>query len=140
MAGPLRYTYPAENIAKLGTWTLVTGTQSVGTSPRDYLPPRLFDDDPAHPFKSDSTTIRLLCDFGTAVPIAVLALIHHNLAAGLTGVSVDMGSTSATSSVSYPLVIPAYMEDKFPTNVLLDLSAAIPVYRYLSFNVSVANA
>ncbi len=140
MANPLRYTYPADNIAKIGTCTLVTGTQSAGTAPRDYLPGRLFDDDPAHPFKTDSTTFRILWDFGSALTAAVVALIHHNFAAALTNVKFAMGTTTATTDFSATFVIPAYHEDKFPVNCFLDLSGTSPSYRYASLEATTANA
>src|SRR6266566_3573997 len=108
MANPLRYTYPADNIAKIGTCTLTTGTQAAGVTPRDYLPGRLLDDDPAHPFKTDTTTFRILWDFGSALTAVLVALIHHNLAHNLTNVKFAMGSTTATTDFSRSFVIPAY--------------------------------
>jgi hypothetical protein len=135
---PLRYTLPSHNLAGLVTPTLVSGTQAPGTYPRDYLPARLYDDNPAHPFKVSTPTFRLLWDFGSPVTVSLVILIHHNFSAGLGNVTLGMGTSSATSNFSQTFVIAAYHPDKFPVNSYLELSPA-QTYQYLSLEAASAN-
>jgi hypothetical protein len=131
----LEYAHPGDDLSRTTTATLTSGTQATG-----YEPVRLTNDDPSYPFKVDTTTFRLLWDFGTPRPIAYVLLVHHNFMPGLTGVTFALGSTSATTDYTQTFTIRAYGEDRFPTNEHLDLRAdGPPVYRYASLSVTTAN-
>jgi hypothetical protein len=132
---PLEYAYPSDDLSRAFTATLTSGTQATG-----YEPVRLTNDNPAYPFKASSTTFRLLWDFGSAVPVKYVLLVHHNFLAGLSGVTFAMGSTTATSSFSRSFTIRTYHEDLFPQNEHLDLRDVTPTYRYASLAVTSANS
>jgi len=131
----LEYAHPSDDLSRLFTATLTAGSQASGA----YTPAELRNDNPAHPFKADSTTFRLLWDFGSAVPVEYVVLVHHNFTPGLTGVTFAMGSTGATSSFTRSFTIRSYHEDLFPVNEHLDLRDVTPTYRYASLEVSSAN-
>ncbi len=131
----LEYAHPSDDLSRAFTATLTSGSQATG-----YAPVRLTNDNPAFPFKADSTTFRLLWDFGTARPVEYLLLVHHNFLAGLSGVTFAMGSTTATSSFSRSFTIRTYHEDLFPVNEHLDLRDVTPTYRYASLAVTSANS
>jgi hypothetical protein len=131
-----QYTHPDDNIAGAVTPTLSAGTQATG-----YGPAKLYDNDPSYPFKVDSTTFRLVWDWGSAVAPKLIALIHHNFAAGLSGVVFQMNASDSwgAPSFSQTLTVPAYHEDDFPANIYADLSVTAPSYRYGSLAVTSAN-
>jgi len=134
----LEYAYPADDLARAFTATLVDGSptiQAVG-----YGPERLRNDNPAYPFKVDATTFRLVWDFATAQTVRYVLLVHHNFVAGLGGVRFAMGTTDATTDFSRDFIIRAYHEDDFPLNEHLDLRDVSPSYRYASLEVTVANS
>lgn len=132
----MKYTYPADDIADLVVPTLVAGTLEAG-----YPPENISNQNPALPFRTSTTTFRLVWDFLTAHLVAHVSLIHHNFSAGLTGVKFEMNATNVWTSPSFSrsFTIPAYHEDKFPANAALDLTDVNPTYRYASLVVSVAN-
>ncbi len=132
----LEYAYPSDDLSRAFTATLTAGSQAAG----DYLPAVLKNDDPAHPFKVDSTTFRLLWDFGSAMPVEYVLLVHHNFLTGLSGVTFAMGSTTATSNFSRTFTIRRYHEDLFPVNEHLDVRDVTPTYRYASLEVTSANS
>ncbi len=131
----LEYAHPSDDLSRAFTATLTSGSQATG-----YAPVRLTNDNPAYPFKADSTTFRLLWDFGTAMPVEYLLLVHHNFLPGLSGVTFAMGSTTATSSFSRSFTIRPYHEDLSPVNEHLDLRDVTPTYRYASLSVTSANS
>lgn len=131
----LEYAYPTDDLSRSFTATLISGTQSTG-----YEPVRLTNDDPSYPFKVDSTTFRLLWDFGTPKTIKYALLVHHNFVAGLSGVRLAMGSTTATTDFSRDFTIRTYHEDDFPVNEHLDLRDINPSYQYLSLELTAANS
>jgi len=89
--------YPAENIANLN---------------------------PAKPAKLTGTTGNWVFDFTSAQRVDLVAIIHHNLTAGLE-VRIQGNATDSWSSPTFnqQITIPAYKEDGYPTNPWLDLRA-----------------
>ncbi len=130
----LEYGHPSDDLSRQFTATLTSGTQATG-----YEPVRLTNDDPSYPFKADSTTFRLLWDFGSAKTVEYVLLVHHNFVAGLTGVTVAMGSTTATSDLTRTFTIRPYHEDQWPVNEHLDFRDVTAHYRYLSLELVNAN-
>lgn len=130
------YAYPSDDLSRSILATLSSGVQSSG-----YDPSRLQNDDPSYPFKVDSTTFRLVWDFGSATTVKYVLLVHHNFQAGLTGVSFQMNATNAWGAPSFTqdFTIRTYQEDSFPVNEHLDLRPTNPSYRYASLVVSNAN-
>jgi hypothetical protein len=131
-ATDLEYTLPTDELP--ATWTLTNGVAAAG-----YLPAALTNDNPADPYKVDSTYIRLVTDLGTARPVAVAALIHPNFAPGFGPVLLQGGHLatagnlgSFTADVTVPFQTPAYGPDQFPYNLAADLRPAAPSYRYWS--------
>ncbi len=131
----LEYAYPGDDLSRAFTATLTSGSQEVG-----YEPVRLTNDDPSYPFRASTTTFRLLWDFGTATRVQYVLLVHHNFIAGLAGVTLAMGSTTATSDFSRTFTIRAYHKNDFPQNEALDLRDVDPSYRYLSLALTSANS
>jgi hypothetical protein len=133
----LEYTHPADDLAGTVTPTLASGTAATG-----YPPENIGNQNPAFPFKTEETTFRLVWDFGAAVTIASVVLVHANLEAGLEGVLFEMNDTDSWGSPAFSqaIVIPEYHEDAFPQNAWLDLRDLSPSYRYASLAVTVANA
>jgi hypothetical protein len=129
----LEYAYPGDDLSRSTVATLTSGTQAAG-----YEPVRLTNDDPSYPFKTDSTTFRLLWDFGAPRPIAYVCLVHHNFFPGLGGVTFALGTTAATTDVVRTFTIRDYAPDRFPTNEHLDLRPA-GSYRYASLSVTSPN-
>lgn len=131
-----QYTHPADNIAGAVTPTLSSGTTASG-----YSVANLSDNDPSKPWKASTTTFRLVWDWGSAQTVKVVALIHHNLQASLSGVKFEMNAADSwgAPSFSQTLTVPAYHEDDFPANVYADISATSPSYRYGSLAVTSAN-
>src|ERR1051325_11078483 len=129
------YAHPGDDLSRTIVPTLATGTQAAG----DYGPEHLGDDDPSHPFKSDSTKVRLLWDLGAATTVKYFLLVHHNFVPGLAGVTFAMGSTTATANFSRTITIRDYFAsgqgDAFPVNEHLDLRDVNPSYRYLSLEL-----
>jgi hypothetical protein len=132
----LWYCLPSDDIAVGETPTLVSGTQATG-----YPPENVGNEDPAYPFKVDSTTFRLVWDFGSAVAPKLVVLAHHNFAPGLTGVRFQMNATDVWTAPSFSAEFPAasYHLDKFPLTLHLDLRSSAPSYRYASLVVTSAN-
>ncbi len=130
------YTYPSDSITGSATPSLPTGTQDA-----EYPVANLSDNDPSKPWKVTGTTFRLVWDWSTAQTVKFVALIHHNLQAGLTGVKFEMNASDSWGSPSFSqtLVVPAYHEDDFPANIHADISATSPSYRFGSLAVTSAN-
>ncbi len=131
----LEYAYPGDDLSRAFTATLTSGSQEVG-----YEPVRLTNDDPSYPFRASTTTFRLLWDFGTATRVQHVTLIHHNFLAALAGVTLAMGSSTATTDFSRTFTIRPYQENDFPQNESLDLRDVDPSYRYLSLALTSANS
>ncbi len=130
----LEYAHPGDDLSRAFTATLTSGSQATG-----YAPLRLTNDNPAYPFKVDSTTFRLLWDFLVPLPVEYLLLVHHNFQAGLGNVVFAMGSTTGTTNFARAFTIRAYHEDSFPVNEHLDVRDTTPTYRYASLECASAN-
>lgn len=74
------YQYYSDNVAKLATITIETGTPPDDLTA--YGPETLVDDNPAKVAKIDSTTAAWQLDFGATQPLALAALIHGTFDAG----------------------------------------------------------
>lgn len=129
------YTHP-DSVLFGVTPTLPTGTLEAG-----YQLGWMTTNNPAKPTRFSTTTFRTVYDMGEAKEIALVAFIHHNYREGLTGVRLEMNATSdfTTPSFSLDLDVPAWQEDRFPTNILADLREVLPTFRYLSHVVSAPN-
>jgi hypothetical protein len=130
MGVDLEYTYPSEEVRP--TWTLTNGAPAAG-----YTPDLLTDDNPAAPYKVDSTYLRLVGDAGAAVPVSVAVIVHPNFDTGLGGIYLQgsaSGDFSGGGSVfSAPFTMPQWLTDDFPANLVCDLRAlGSPAYRYWS--------
>lgn len=134
----LEYTHPADDLAQL-----VTPTVEEGTAAEQYGPERLSNNDPSYPFKTDTTTVRLVWDFGVPVSPELIALIHPNLDAGLEAVW-EANDANVWTAPAFSRAFPAaaYHEDDFPKNLHLDLrdELVLPSYRYLSLLIDVDNS
>ena len=108
----------SDNVARKATVTVTTGSVAPG-----YLLSWLIDDDPARPCKFNETSVTLLFDWETPQRQDTVALIHANLATGLS-VQYQCNATNSWGSptVSASLVIPGYRENKYPINAYLDLT------------------
>lgn len=130
MSVDLEYTHPSEEVRP--TWTLTNGVPAAG-----YTEAALTDDNPAAPYKVDSTYLRLVGDAGAAVPVSVAVIVHPNFDAGLGGILLEAnnsGDFSGGAAVfSAPFTAPAWLSDDFPVNLVCDLRAlGSPAYRYWS--------
>lgn len=112
-----------------------------GTPDAEYPVTNLVDNNPARPFKATGAW-RVTWDFGTPRPIQLVALIHHNFAAGLAGVQFQMNGAADWSAPAFSqaFTVPPYQEDGFPVNLHLDLQATTPTYRYASLTAPVSAA
>jgi hypothetical protein len=124
----LRYNFPSDNVAPAATLSLPSGTADAA-----YPLANIVDLNPAHPFKLTTTTCRIVFDLGSATTLAIVALIHHNLDAGLN-VRWQGNATNSWGSPSfdYAFTITAKDQDGYRPN-----SVAIPSgsYRYWSLVV-----
>lgn len=113
---------------------LLTGSVTITPTSEDpdYPSSLLYDGNPAKLFKLDDTDGSLLFDFGVATNIDLVALIHHNLDAGLANVKIQGNATTdfTAPTLNETIVIPAYEGDGFPVNPWLDLSALPNSFRY----------
>jgi hypothetical protein len=123
---------------------IVTANAAITASAADsgYPPSLLGNKNPAHPAKLTTTSGWFLFTFTAAQILAMVALIQHNLDAGL---AVYLQANSSDSWASPPLsvafTIPAIRADNFRWNVYLDLSAVSPrTYKYWRVYVSGTNS
>lgn len=130
------YTHPDDDIAGLVTPTLAAGTPATG-----YGPELLYDNDPAHPFKTESTTFRLVWNYLSVKAPKLVVLVHPNFSAGAV-VKYQMHTADVWTSPDFSQTFPAasYHEDKFPKNLHLDLRVAAPSYQYASLAVTTASS
>jgi hypothetical protein len=130
MGVDLEYTYPTEEVRP--AWTLTNGAPAEG-----YTPASLADDNPAAPYKVDSTYLRLVGDAGAPVPVSVAVIIHPNFDEGLGGIYLQANATGdfsgGASLINVPFTTPHWLTDEFPVNLVCDLRAlGSPAYRYWS--------
>lgn len=97
----------------------IVGTTADGTYPATNLG----DLDPAVPAKLTGTSGNWVFDFGSAQRVDVVAIIHHNLTAGLN-VQIQGNATNAwgAPTLAASITIPAFGEDGQPANPFLDLT------------------
>lgn len=123
----LLFQKPTDNIAAAATLTVNTGTEDAA-----YPAANLVDLNPAKPAKLTTTTGSWVFDFGTAANVDLVAIIHHNLDAGLN-VRIQANATDSwgAPSLNQVITIPAYRSDGFPINPFKDLTGVSPrSYRY----------
>jgi hypothetical protein len=122
-----------------------TASVDSGTADTDYPIANAVDYNPAKPVKLTTTTGSFLFDFGVATRQDVVALIHHNLTAGLN-VRYQMNATNAwgAPTVDAAFTIPAYREDLYPVNPFIDLTGvsgySASGFRYGRVKVTGTNA
>jgi len=132
----LLFQKPTDNIAASGTLAVQSGTEDTG-----YPAANLVDLNPAKPAKLTTTTGAWRWDFGSATAIDVVAIIHHNLTAGLN-VRIQGNATDAwgAPTLDQAITIPAYRSDGFPINPFKDLTAIAPrSFRYWRLVIVDAN-
>lgn len=127
------YQRPGENVAQTATITIETGTDP---GDDNYGPDVLVDGNPAQVAKINSTTGAWLFDFGSAVQISLIALIHHCFAAG-TDVKIQGNATNnwGTPSFEASITIPTWLGrtlSPWPVNPFRDLTglSGLGAYRY----------
>lgn len=129
----LIYQHSADNVAALGTVT-------ASPADTDYPAANLVDLNPAKPAKLSATSGRFIWDFGSARRVDIVALIHHNLTAGLD-VRIQGNATNAWTSPTFnqAITIPAYRNDGYPRNPWLDLTGlsgySVSGFRYWSVGI-----
>lgn len=118
MAVNFVYQYPSDNKAPSGTPTVTAGTAST-----DYPIAYLTDLNPAKPFKFTTTSGTIRWDYGAAQRIDLVAIIHHNLDAGLS-VRIQGNATDSWGSPTFDqaITISGPTEDLYPVNAGLDLT------------------
>ena len=138
MAENLEYTYPGDElVAVADTITLTVGTPATG-----YGTDKLSNFYPDDPFKVESTTFRIVLDFGSAVAPKLAAVIHHNLVPGYDDLFLQGNATNVWTSPSFSQAFAAasYLGDDFPVNLSMDLRTTSPSYRYWSLAATTANS
>lgn len=136
MSANLEFSYPADDLA-----AQVAPIVTIGTAAALYPVANLSDGDPAHPFKVNETTFRLVWDYGVPVSPKFAMIVHPNFTDGLTGVKYQGNSSSDFSAPAYEIEFPAatYHEDDFPANLGVDMRDDDPSFRYWSLVNTVAN-
>lgn len=112
------YQHFSDQVADAGTAIVQSGTEDTA-----YPVANLYDFNPAKPAKLTTTTGAWRWDFGAAQRIDLVAIIHHNLTAGLE-VRIQGNATDAWGAPTFnqAITIPAYFGDGFPVNPWLDLT------------------
>jgi hypothetical protein len=106
----------------------------------------LVDRNPALPAKFTTTTVRIVFAFAAAQRVDVVALLHHNLDAGLGNVKIQGNATNLWTAPTFSatFTIPAYHEDGMPVNPWLDLTGltgySTSGFQYWSLVVSSVNS
>lgn len=118
MAVNVIYQLNSDQVADSGSLTVQSGTEDAA-----YPKANLYDSNPAKPAKLTTTTGAWRWDFGVAQRIDLVALIHHNLTAGLE-VRIQGNAADAWGAPTFNQVItiPAYLGDGYPSNPWLDLT------------------
>lgn len=88
-----------------------------------YPAANLYDFKPAKPAKLTGTTGNWVWDFTIAQRVDLIALIHHNLTAGLD-VRIQGNATNSwgAPTLTTAITIPAYRDDGYPVNPWRDLT------------------
>ena len=108
----------------------------------DYPVENLYDSNPAKPYKMGATSGNVVFDFGSAVNIDLVAIIHHNLDGELANVKIQGNTTDSWGSppLDQTISIPDPEADGFGINPFKDLSALTNSYRYWRLNFGTANS
>lgn len=133
----VQYLRPGDNVAAAATITVETGTADDG-----YPADNLVDLNPGKPARLVETSGAWLFDFGAAQSLDLVALIHHNLDAGLD-VRIQGNDTDdwTTPALDEAITIPAAAADGYPVCPFLDLTAITPrSYQFWRLVVVDANA
>src|SRR3954465_12525835 len=96
-------------------------TVNTGGADSQYPAANLFDGHPEKPAKLTGTTGSWVAQFTAGQRVDLVALIHHNLAAGLD-IKIQGNATNVWSAptLSQAFTIPARLLDNFTVNVWLD--------------------
>lgn len=130
----LLFAKPSDNLTSTATITASTSATGYGTA-------NLYDGNPAKPWKATATTATLDFAFGSATNIDLVAIVHHNLTAGLeVRIQADDASDFSSLDLNQLITIPAYDEDDFPVNPWIDLSALSNSWQYWRLNVVGTNS
>ena len=108
-----------DRIVRPVSWTLTAGTPL-----EDYGVDRLTDGDPSYPLRIAEPLIGLRADLGTPTRVDGIAIIHHNLAAGVR-VRIRMGATPGAPDDSGSAIVPAW-PGRFAPHLYADVAAALP--------------
>lgn len=130
------YTHPSDQQLTAAVLSLASGTEDP-----DYPLANLLNGNPARPAKFAETDIRIVVDFGVPVSLDAVALIHTNLDALETDLSVQWQGNSANSWVTPPLdlaftIAPATLDGYVPGRLLDLTSEPTRTYRYWSLSVA----
>lgn len=130
----LLYAKPSDNV--IADATITPSTEATG-----YEVENLYDGNPAKPWKATATTGNIVFNFGSAQNIDLVALIHHNLTAGLeVRIQGNASDSWGSPTLNQAITIPAYDEDGFPVNPWIDLSALSNSFQYWRLVVVGTNA
>lgn len=121
----LIYAKPSDNL--ISTASVITpSTEATG-----YEVENLYDGNPAKPWKMTATTGNVVFDFGSATNIDLVAIVHHNLTAGLeVRIQGNASDSWGSPTLNQTITIPAYDADSYPVNPWIDLSALSNSFRY----------
>jgi hypothetical protein len=116
----LVYSHPGDDV--VDNAALVTPSSQVV----EYPVENLWDGNPAKPWKSTQTSPNIVWDFGSAQTLDLVAIVHHNLDAGLN-VRIQGNATDSWGSptLDQAITIPAYDPDPvlpWPVNPFKDLT------------------
>ncbi len=133
MSVKLIYQHPADNLLPSASAVTVPS----GTEDPLYPAANLFDLNPALPMKFSTQTGRIVFDFGSAVSAKFVALLHHNLDAGLeVRIQGNAANSWGAPTLNVAFTIGAKDGEGYRPNVWLDLSAqSSTTFRYWSIVV-----
>jgi len=114
----LLFNHPSDNIIGNATLSLPTGTADAA-----YPLANIRDGDPALPFKATGTSIRIVFDFGSAVSLGLVALIHQNFTGSPNlrwqGHTAD---SWGTPDIDLAIATPSTDEDGYINNPFVDVT------------------
>lgn len=134
-----RYHRPSDRLT--GTWSIATGTARTGygvANVQETTP------DPSNPFWANETTIRIVCDLGSAMQVDHVYIFAHTLTnSAVPKVQLHTANSWATPDASVTLTVPAAYADGFAYHLDADFASAYSAggrtKRYLSIVNTVAN-
>lgn len=117
-ANALVYGHYSDNVAPSATIAIQTGTAASG-----YAAANIADRNPAKPSNLNETTGAWTFAYGSAQRVDWVALLMHNLTAGLN-VRIQGNATNVWGAPTFDqaITIPAYRDDGFPVPSWLDLT------------------